>query len=183
MEDFEPGAAMSQKRTTQKLDNNAGSVSLLIRISHKVGWWLAEQKHSCRPCRPPPHSGSGSGGGGGAPPHEPWGAPDLLASSSRLWDLLPILLLLQNPSLPVAKNHHQIILRAADASDKFAWLAGLRNACDAGGGQGKAPRLSASSAQYTGGPQRSASQQSEGTPPPKVRLKGPPGGSGVVRPP
>lgn len=38
MEDFQPDTATGgEKKSTQKLDNNAGSVSLLIRISHKVG--------------------------------------------------------------------------------------------------------------------------------------------------
>lgn len=36
VEDFDAASQPSQKRSTQKLDNRGGSVSLLIRISHKV---------------------------------------------------------------------------------------------------------------------------------------------------
>ena len=94
VEDFQPeGAGMPTKRSTQRLDNNAGSVSLLIRISHR------------------------------------------------------------NPNLPVAKNHHQIILRAGDAAEKYDWLARLRNATEPGAGAGKAPRISGNSAQYLQGQQ------------------------------
>ncbi len=43
VEDFDSATQPSQKRSTQKLDNRGGSVSLLIRISHKArragrGW-------------------------------------------------------------------------------------------------------------------------------------------------
>eukprot|EP00887_Chlorella_sp_A99_P004268 scaffold15.g4268.t1 len=128
VEDYEPVAAMSQKRSTQKLDNNAGSVSLLIRIMHKAS----------------PAPGARS-------------------------------VVVVNPTLPVAKAHHQIILRANDASDKFEWLSFLRNACDPSGGQGKAGRLQATSAQYQGGAAQAQSpaagtpsrgpSQGEGSPP------------------
>lgn len=88
VEDFDAASQPSQKRSTQKLDNRAGgTVSLLIRVSHK------------------------------------------------------------NPAMSVAKNHREIILRAADAADKFEWLARLRNATDSRGGVGKAPLLSATSQQ------------------------------------
>ena len=53
--------------------------------------------------------------------------------------------------MPVAKNNHQIILRAADASDKYEWLARLRNATEPGAGVGRAPRISGTSAQYAAG--------------------------------
>lgn len=101
VEDFQPeGAGMPTRRSTQRLDNNAGSVSLLIRVSHR------------------------------------------------------------NPNLPVAKNHHQIILRAADAGDKYDWLARLRNATEPGSGTGKGPKISGSSAQYLNqGPPPHQSQQ------------------------
>lgn len=102
VEDFQPeGAGMPTRRSTQRLDNNAGSVSLLIRVSHR------------------------------------------------------------NPNLPVAKNHHQIILRAADAGDKYDWLARLRNATEPGSGTGKGPKISGSSSQYLtqGGPQSQQAQQ------------------------
>lgn len=36
MEDFDAASQPSQKRSTQKLDARGGSVSLLIRISHKA---------------------------------------------------------------------------------------------------------------------------------------------------
>ena len=49
--------------------------------------------------------------------------------------------------MSVAKNHHQIIVRAADASEKYEWLARLRNASDSRGGVGKAPLLSATTQQ------------------------------------
>ena len=49
--------------------------------------------------------------------------------------------------MSVAKNHHQIVLRAADAAEKFEWLARLRNAADMRGGVGRAGPLSATSQQ------------------------------------
>lgn len=89
VEDFQPeGAGMPTRRSTQRLDNNAGSVSLLIRISHR------------------------------------------------------------NPNMPLVKNHHQMILRAADAADKYEWLARLRNGTQPGAGVGKGPPISATSSQY-----------------------------------
>ncbi|EFN56232.1 hypothetical protein CHLNCDRAFT_57648 [Chlorella variabilis] len=87
VEDFDAATQPSQKRSTQKLDNKAGSVSLLIRISHK------------------------------------------------------------NPAMSVAKNHHQIVVRAGDAAEKYEWLARLRNASDSRGGVGRAPLLSATTQQ------------------------------------
>ncbi len=92
VEDFQPeGAGMPTRKSTQRLDNNAGSVSLLIRISHR------------------------------------------------------------NPNLPIAKAHNVMILRAADAADKFDWLARLRNATEPGAGTGKGPKIAGTSSQYLGG--------------------------------
>lgn len=54
---------------------------------------------------------------------------------------------LQNPAMSVAKNHHQIVLRAADASEKYEWLARLRNASDSRGGMGKAPPIAGATSQ------------------------------------
>ena len=37
VEDFQPEAAgMASRKSTQRLENNAGSVSLLIRVMHRV---------------------------------------------------------------------------------------------------------------------------------------------------
>lgn len=95
VEDYQPeyssaqkGGGTSSRRSTQKLPENAGNVSLLIRISHK------------------------------------------------------------NPNRAVYKDHPYIILRAADAAEKYDWLARLRNATEPTGGAGKAPRISGNSAQY-----------------------------------
>jgi dynamin 1/3 len=91
VDDFQPeGAGMPTRKSTQRLDNNAGSVSLLIRISHR------------------------------------------------------------NPNLPIAKAHNVMVLRAADAADKYDWLARLRNATEPGAGTGKGPRIAGNSAQYLG---------------------------------
>ena len=91
IDDFQPeGAGMPTKKSTQRLDGNAGSVSLLIRIAHR------------------------------------------------------------NPGMPVAKNHPQIILRAADASEKYDWLARLRHAAVPSAGPGSERRISGSSEQYLG---------------------------------
>ncbi len=49
--------------------------------------------------------------------------------------------------MSVAKNHHQIVLRAGDAAEKFEWLARLRNASDPRGGMGRAGPLSTTSQQ------------------------------------
>ena len=99
VEDFQPeSAGMTSRRSTQRLENNAGSVSLLIRISHR------------------------------------------------------------NPNLPVAKLHHQIILRAADATDKFDWLARLRSATEPGAAA--APRAPGAA------PPPPSSSSSLGAPPP-----------------
>ncbi|PRW45025.1 dynamin-related GTPase isoform A [Chlorella sorokiniana] len=96
VEDFDAATQPSQKRSTQKLDNRGGAVSLLIRISHK------------------------------------------------------------NPAMSVAKNHHQIVLRAADAAEKFEWLARLRNASDPRGGMGRAGPLSTTSQQLAAQQQQQA---------------------------
>jgi hypothetical protein len=40
----------------------------------------------------------------------------------------------QNPNKPVAKNHHQMVLRAESASEKYDWLARLRHATEPGVG-------------------------------------------------
>ncbi len=63
VEDFDAASQPSQKRSTQKLDNKAGgTVSLLIRISHKVGaaggggaLWAAQKAGAARQ---PLHNGS-----------------------------------------------------------------------------------------------------------------------------
>ena len=34
----------------------------------------------------------------------------------------------QDPSKPCVKNHHSLVLRAESASDKYMWLARLKNA-------------------------------------------------------
>lgn len=96
VEDFQPeDANISTKKSTQKLDNNAGSVSLLIRIFNK------------------------------------------------------------NPHQKVAKQHHAVILRAADASDKYDWLARLRRATEPGSGVAKGPKISAKSEAYLQAPSSS----------------------------
>ncbi len=106
VDDFQPeGAGMPTKKSTQRLDNNAGSVSLLIRISHR------------------------------------------------------------NPNLPIAKAHTVMILRAADAADKYDWLARLRNATEPGAGTGKGPKIAGTSSQYlqSGRPTSPDSQQKSGS--------------------
>ncbi len=45
----------------------------------------------------------------------------------------------QDPSKPCVKNHHSLVLRADSASEKFMWLARLKNASDGGGAGGRAP--------------------------------------------
>lgn len=45
----------------------------------------------------------------------------------------------QDPSKPCVKNHHSLVLRAESASEKFMWLARLKNASDGGGTSGRAP--------------------------------------------
>ncbi|KAL4421810.1 hypothetical protein ABPG77_001599 [Micractinium sp. CCAP 211/92] len=103
VEDFDAASQPSQKRSTQKLDNKAGgTVSLLIRISHK------------------------------------------------------------NPAMSVAKNHHQIVLRAADAAEKYEWLARLRNASDMRGGVGKAPPIAGATSQQLAAQQQQPQQQQQG---------------------
>jgi hypothetical protein len=85
----------------------------------------------------------------------------------------------QNPAMSVAKNHHQIILRAADAAEKYEWLARLRNASDSRGGVGRAPPLSATSQQLAAGqaPGSASRRSTTGSagsespaPPPKDRV-------------
>lgn len=113
VEDFQPeGAGMPTRRSTQRLDNNAGSVSLLIRISHR------------------------------------------------------------NPNLPVAKNHKEVIVRAADAADKYDWLARLRNATEAGAGTGKGPKIAGSSSQYLQGQPGSSSGRPNSPPSQQDRAGG-----------
>lgn len=64
--------------------------------------------------------------------------------------------------MSVAKNHHQIILRAADATEKYDWLARLRNASDSRGGMGKAPPIAGATSQQL------AAQQQQQPPPPQA---------------
>ncbi|BDA43116.1 Dynamin-2B [Coccomyxa sp. Obi] len=45
----------------------------------------------------------------------------------------------KDPSKPCVKNHHSLVLRAESASEKFMWLARLKNASDGGGTTGRAP--------------------------------------------
>lgn len=40
----------------------------------------------------------------------------------------------QDPSKPCVKNHHSLVLRAESASEKFMWLARLKNASEGSGG-------------------------------------------------
>lgn len=63
----------------------------------------------------------------------------------------------QNPAMSVAKNHHQIVVRTADAAEKFEWLARLRNASSSSGGVGRAPPLSTTSQQLAATQQGGAS--------------------------
>jgi len=92
VEDFQPeGAGMPTRKSTQRLDNSAGSISLLIKISHR------------------------------------------------------------NPNLPIAKSHTVMVLRAADAADKYDWLARLRKATEPGAGTTKGPKIAGTSSQYVGG--------------------------------
>lgn len=72
--------------------------------------------------------------------------------------------------MSVAKNHHQIVLRAADAAEKFEWLARLRNASDPRGGMGRAGPLSTTSQQLAqqqqqqaGGPSAAAARRTTGS--------------------
>ncbi|KAL4518145.1 hypothetical protein Ndes2526A_g01405 [Nannochloris sp. 'desiccata'] len=102
VDDFQPeGAGMPTRKSTQRLDNNAGPISLLIKISHR------------------------------------------------------------NPNLPIAKSHTVMVLRAADAADKYDWLARLRNATEPGAGTGKGPKISGTSSQYLGGGNRPISPDSQ----------------------
>jgi dynamin GTPase len=89
--------------------------------------------------------------------------------------------------MSVAKNHHQIIVRAADAAEKFEWLARLRNAADARGGVGRAPPISTTTQQLQQGqggpaPRRASTggtttvQQPQEPERPKVRGSGAEGG-------
>lgn len=72
----------------------------------------------------------------------------------------------QDPSKPCVKNHHSLVLRAASASEKYMWLARLRNAGDAAAK--REPRSYASSDL-----QRSAeSTTSSVAPTPRIRSGG-----------
>ena len=80
--------------------------------------------------------------------------------------------MVQDPSKPCVKNHHSLVLRAASASEKYMWLARLRNAGDAAMGAKREPTRYASSEL-----QRSAdSTTSSVAPTPRIR-------SGGVSPP
>ncbi|KAL4448267.1 hypothetical protein ABPG75_005486 [Micractinium tetrahymenae] len=68
----------------------------------------------------------------------------------------------RNPAMSVAKNHHQIILRAADAAEKYEWLARLRNASDSRGGVGKAPPIAGATSQQLAAQQQQQQQQQPG---------------------
>jgi hypothetical protein len=48
----------------------------------------------------------------------------------------------QDPSKPCVKNHHSLVLRAESASEKFMWLARLKNASDGTASGGRAPMKS-----------------------------------------
>lgn len=56
VEDFDAASQPSQKRSTQRLDSKSAAVSLLIRISHKVGageqlqWPAPEASMRCLAC-------------------------------------------------------------------------------------------------------------------------------------
>ena len=76
---------------------------------------------------------------------------------------LPLLRLPQNPAMSVAKNHHQIVLRAADAAEKFEWLARLRNASDPRGGMGRAGPLSTTSQQLAAQQQQAGGGSAAGS--------------------
>lgn len=41
---------------------------------------------------------------------------------------------MQDPSKPCVKSHHSLVLRAASASEKYMWLARLKNASEGTGG-------------------------------------------------
>jgi len=53
--------------------------------------------------------------------------------------------------MSVAKNHHQIVLRAGDAAEKFEWLARLRNAAGVCGRVATCPPLQAAGFGWGGG--------------------------------
>ncbi len=75
---------------------------------------------------------------------------------------------MQDPSKPCVKNHHSLVLRTGSASDKYSWLARLRNAGDAALGAKREPRSYASSEL-----QRSAdSTTSSVAPTPRIRAGG-----------
>ncbi|KAK9915279.1 hypothetical protein WJX75_007044 [Coccomyxa subellipsoidea] len=48
----------------------------------------------------------------------------------------------KDPSKPCVKNHHSLVLRAESASEKFMWLARLKNASDGTASGGRAPMKS-----------------------------------------
>lgn len=64
---------------------------------------------------------------------------------------------LQNPNKSVAKNHHQMILRADNASEKYDWLARLRHATEPGVGG----RARIAGKQQQGGGAAAAEQEPE----------------------
>jgi hypothetical protein len=78
----------------------------------------------------------------------------------------------QDPSKPCVKNHHSLVLRAESASDKYMWLARLKNASD-GSAPSKSPlrgytseQLRADSVTSSAAPTpRAAAAAHEGRPP------------------
>ena len=77
--------------------------------------------------------------------------------------------LVQDPSKPCVKNHHSLVLRAGSASEKFMWLARLRNAGDAALGGAKREMRPYASSEL----QRSAdSTTSSMGPTPRIRAGG-----------
>ena len=76
---------------------------------------------------------------------------------------------MQDPSKPCVKNHHSLVLRAGSASEKFMWLARLRNAGDAAPGGAKREMRPYASSEL----QRSAdSATSSMAPTPRIRAGG-----------
>ena len=73
------------------------------------------------------------------------------------------------------KNHHSLVLRAESASDKYMWLARLKNASDGGGAPGGKPPVRG----YTSEQLRAASVTSSAAPTP--RSEGRPPRQGGVR--
>lgn len=78
--------------------------------------------------------------------------------------------LLQDPSKPCVKNHHSLVLRAESASDKYMWLARLKNAGEGtlpAGGPGRPPIRP-----YTSQELRADSITSSSAPTPRPRQGG-----------